>query len=135
MARLSSARSQAFAPPAGQRRGKDRIPPLAAVLSSPGARGLAFGMFFDRVHSFRVEGQVVPDGRHRVVGSLVGPDGVDGALPACRDTEVCAVTLVGAVGRMRAPLELRHINILARDVLDCRVVYTENSIRRRRSKR
>jgi hypothetical protein len=34
------------------------------------------------VHPVRVESQVVPDGRHRVVGSLVGPDGVDGVLPA-----------------------------------------------------
>src|SRR5258708_16516 len=47
-----------------------------------GARSLAFGTLLERVHPVWVESQVVPDRRHRVVGSLVGPDGVDGALPA-----------------------------------------------------
>jgi len=50
-------------------------------LREAAARGLAIGTLLDRAHPVWVESQVVPDGRHRVVGSLVGPDGVDGALP------------------------------------------------------
>ena len=83
VAGLSSAHSRAFAHRCGAViSGEDRIALPAAVLRKAGARGLAFGTLLDRVHPVWVESQVAPDGRHRVVGSLVGPDGVDGAFPA-----------------------------------------------------
>src|ERR1700730_3363815 len=64
---------------------------------------------------------MVPDVRDRRVGCLVGPDCVDRALTPRRGAEVGGVPLPRAVGCAICPRQQRHIDILARDVMDRRI--------------
>ena len=72
---------------------------------------------FDGVDPVRVKRQVFPDCRYGGIRSLVGPDGVDRALSASRNAVIGALALVGTIRLVRGPLQLRHIDVLARDVL------------------
>src|SRR4029077_7953181 len=77
--------------------------------------------FLDRIDTVGVERQMVANGRDGVVGSLVGPYGVDGALPADGDAVVRGVSLVGTVAGVVRATEKRQIDVAARNVLDRRV--------------
>src|SRR5882757_5438682 len=77
-----------------------------------------FGADFDGVDPVRVKCQVFPDCRYGGIRSLVAPGGIDRAFPARRNAVIAALALEGTIRVMRRPLQLRHVNVPARDVLD-----------------
>src|SRR6267154_4804477 len=72
---------------------------------------------FDGVDPVRVKRQVFPDCRYGDIRSFVAPDGVDRAFSAGRNAVISALALVGTIRLVRGPLQLRHVDVLARDVL------------------
>ena len=98
--RLASEHSRRFADRAGVSllsatfRAADERPP-GQVASE---RRLAARPLLDRVDTVGVEGEVVPNGRHRCVRIVIGPSSVDRTLPAGANAVVGAGALVGAVG-------------------------------------
>src|SRR6266404_5045026 len=78
---------------------------------------LAARLFFDRVDAAGIERDVVLDRGDRRVRLLVGPNGVSRAPATGRNAVISAVALVGAVGGAVSPLEQRHFDVLARDIL------------------
>src|SRR6267154_3860530 len=72
---------------------------------------------FDGVDPVRVKRQVFPDCRYGDIRSFVAPDGVDRAFSAGRNAVISALALVGTIRLVRGPLQLRHIDVLARNVL------------------
>ena len=79
-------------------------------------------MFFDRIDTVGIEREVIADRLDGGIGRLVSPDRIDGALAARRDREVRGIALVWAIRRMVRAFELRHVDILSRDVEDGRVM-------------
>jgi hypothetical protein len=51
--------------------------------------------FVDLVDTVGVKGDVVSDRADGIVGSLIGPNGILGTLPARRNVEVGSIALVG----------------------------------------
>src|SRR5205807_539830 len=78
--------------------------------------------FFDRVNTLGVEGEIILDRRDGSVWGLITPHSIDRTLAAERNAEVGGVPLVGAIGRAICPRQERHIDILARDVMDRRIM-------------
>src|ERR1700722_11095767 len=75
----------------------------------------------DLVNAVRIEREMVLARGDLLVRRFVGPRRVGGTRAAGRDTEIRAVALVGAVSLLVGPLEERHVDVLARDVVDRRV--------------
>src|SRR6202030_3144752 len=86
-----------------------------AHLDGPAHARLGFDL--DGVNPVQVKRQVFPDRRYGGIRSLVAPDGVDRAFSAGRNAEISALALVGTIRLVHGPLQLRHIDVLARDVL------------------
>src|ERR1700720_1934868 len=82
---------------------------------------LAARLFFDRVDAVRIKGEMVLDRGDCRVRLLICPDGIGRALATGRNAVIGAVALVGAVGDAVSPLEQRHFDVLARDILHGRV--------------
>src|ERR1700730_8504238 len=82
---------------------------------------LASASFFDRLDAIGIKSEITLDGGNGRVRFLVGPNGIDRALPADRNAEISAVALVGAVGGVIRPLEQREVDVLPGNVLDRRV--------------
>jgi hypothetical protein len=61
------------------------------------------------------------DGRHRLVGRLIRPDGIGRTLAAVRNTEISAVAFIGTVRGVLRPLKEGHVDVLARDIEDRRI--------------
>ena len=97
------------------------VPRVRRPPQRPPEGQLAARPLLDRVDAVWIEGEIVPDGRYRRVRRFIGPDSVGGAHTAQRNAVVCAVALVGAVGGVVRSREQRHVDVLARDVLDRRV--------------
>jgi hypothetical protein len=81
------------------------------------ARRSARSASVDRVDAVGIERDVVLDRGDRRVRLLVGPDSIDRALATKRNAVIGAVAFLGAVGDVVSPLEQRHVDVLARDIL------------------
>src|SRR6266852_308016 len=86
-------------------------------VSEPEPRCSAFAVDLDGIDPVRVKRQVFPDCRCGDMRSFVAPDRVDRPLSAGGNAVVGALALVGTIRLVRGPLQLRHIDVLARDVL------------------
>ncbi len=78
-------------------------------------------LFLYLVDAIGIEGQVVLNLGNSGVRSLISPHRIGGAHPSRRDAVVSAIALVRAVGGVVRPLQERHVDVLARDVLNRRV--------------
>src|SRR5439155_23287536 len=96
-------------------RGKRRRAGLSAIARLARTACSVFDADFDGVDPVRIKRQVFPDCRYGGIRSLVGPDGVNRALPASRNAVIGALAFVGTIRLVRGPLQLSHIDVLARD--------------------
>src|SRR5205807_772777 len=64
------------------------------------------------------KGEMILDRRDGSVWGLITPHSIDRTIAADRNAEVAAIPLVRAVGGAIGALEERHVDILARDVLN-----------------
>src|ERR1700722_2497659 len=94
---------------------------LTLPLDRPQTSGLRTAIHLDGIDTVRVEGDVILDLRHRFKWGLISPHRIDGTIPANRYAVVGRVALVGAIGRMFASRERRHIHIPMGDILNCRI--------------
>src|SRR5882724_11729503 len=95
---------------------------LAAYAPAPNlARSRPLFPLIDRIDTVGIEREMILDRRNGGEWSLIGPYGVRGPRTTQRDAVVGAVSLVGAVGGVIRPRQQRHVDVLARDVLDRRV--------------
>jgi hypothetical protein len=86
------------------------------------SRGIALERpFFDCIDAITIKSEIAPDGGHRRVWILIGPNGIDRAFATEWYIEIGAITLIGAIGRVIRPLQLGHIDVLALDVLNGRI--------------
>src|SRR6266852_3980694 len=86
-------------------------------LQLPSWRSSYSSYYLDGVDPVRVKRQVFPDCRYGDMRSFVAPDGVDRTFSAGGNAVIGAVALVRTIRLVRCPLQLRHIDVLARDVL------------------
>src|SRR3984957_12426452 len=75
----------------------------------------------DLVHTVRIEGDVLLDPCHRFKRGFIRPHRIDGTISAGRNAVVGSIALVGAIRRVFATREGRHINIRARKILNRRI--------------
>src|SRR6202012_6074864 len=76
---------------------------------------------FDRVDPVGIESEIILDRRHGPIGRFIRPYRVACALAARRDAVITAIALVGAVGRVIAALQQRHVHVLTGDVGHARI--------------
>ena len=77
--------------------------------------------FFDRVDAVGIEGEMTFDQLHRRVRRLIRPYGVLGMISAEGNTEIGAVSLIGAVGGVFRALKKRHVHVPAGHVVNGRI--------------
>jgi len=75
----------------------------------------------DFVDPVRIESDIFLDLFHRFKRGLISPHRIDRAVPASRNAVVGRLAFVWAEGRVFAPRERRHIDILAGDILNGRI--------------
>src|SRR5271169_3832740 len=74
--------------------------------------------FLDRVNTLGVEGEIILDRHDGSVWGLITPHSIDRTLAAEQNAEVAAIPLIRAVGGAIGAVEERHVDVLARNVLD-----------------
>src|ERR1700733_2937979 len=72
------------------------------------------------VDAVRVESDVALDLHDRIERGLIRPHSIDGTIPARGNAVVGRVALVGAIRRVFAASERRHVDVAAGDILNGR---------------